>query len=134
MSNNGIKITAYFLAGVPLLITLLFVGKLIIENIAYQLSLIGFLAASVFELIWLSFPYIVMLQFFKKQTMPVQRIYLDYVAVCIVSFVGLFMLMDIRFIHPDPQGPIAIQIVPIIQIGIYGLSRAVINKVRYVPF
>jgi len=133
MSKNRGRIAGYLFAGVPLLVTLSLVGKLIFENVTDQLSLIGFLAFSVFELIWLSFPYIVMLQFFKKQIIPVQKIYLDYIAICIVSATGLLMFMDIRFVHPDPQGPIAIQIIPIIQFGIYGLLSIVINKVRRVP-
>ena len=136
MSTDSGKITGYAFIGVPLLLTLLFAGKLIWENITHsanELPLIGHLAFSVFELIWLSFPYVVMLHFFNKHVMPVQKIYLDYLAICIVSAVGLFMFVTIRFIHLDAQGPIALQTIPIVQFGIYALLSAVINKVRHVP-
>ena len=136
MSMDKDKITGYMLAGVPLLLTILFILKMVIENIPHAdnaLPLIGILFFSLFELIWLSFPYIIMLHFFKKHITTARRLYLDYIAICIVSGIGLIMILDIRFIHPDPQGPIAIQVIPIVQLGIYAMLSAVINKMRRVP-
>ena len=119
----------------PLLLTIVFVCKLALKNITHadsELPLIGMLSFSLFELIWLSFPYVIMLHFFNKHVTKVEKIYLDYIAICIVSGLGLIMILNIGFVHPDAQGPIAIQIIPLIQFGIYALFSAAINKMRSV--
>ena len=124
--------TVYFVVGIPLLLTVLFVVRLFIENIhaKTELPLVGYLFFSLFLLIWLSAPYILMVDFFKRDLKSDSKQTVSYTSLILVSLIGVLSLIRVRFIGSDPQGPIAILIVPLVQFAIYGFLKIITNLIN----
>jgi hypothetical protein len=70
--------------------------------------------------------------FTKKHSNKPNKIYLDLVKIIITVAAGMYVLIDIRYLHPDPQGPIAILIVPVLQLIIYSFLCLMIMIVAWI--
>lgn len=66
--------------------------------------------------VWLVSPYI-MLVYYHRQASGRLTSTKEFVMVTLVSMLGLGVMTDVIYIHPDPQGAIALMMVPLLQFG-----------------
>ncbi len=78
--------------------------------------------SAVFLSIWLLLPYFVLAMALRIKTYPVRAIAGNLLVTFLVVVGGLLFLTDVIFLHPDPQGGIAVLFTPIYQ----GVATAIL--------
>lgn len=116
MSNRGLACIGYSSLTFGALSTMIYIMQLSIkENVAL-----------LFFMVWLLAPYLIMGVVLTMHRESRYKILSDCIACCISVTIALAVLIDIKYIHPDPQGPIAILMVPIIQSVIFVLMTLIL--------
>lgn len=109
MRPNDIRKIGYVVIGVAALATLFFSIKV----------------GSLFLFIWQSVPYLLMVYGLARCSDTSSSILFNFGAFFIISSAALYSSYDIIFVHPDPQGGIALFMLPLLQIAAYGILTLV---------
>lgn len=137
MNNWSTTKTGYFIIASALFITLLIDIMLASVNIRLDygfLFFVGFLGAYIFFFCWTSIPYVLMWYSLKNNIGSTRRLIIDCIAIFFSSGIGLYLYVDILYIHPDAQGGIALVAVPVVQVAVYGALSMVLNIVNIVEW
>lgn len=86
----------------------------------------------IFLFLWISIPYMIMAYNVKRHSKIYNKAVLDFIKILLTISIGLYIIIDIKYVHPDPQGPIAIMIVPILQIIIYLVLCLIISIFNWI--
>jgi len=105
MNTKSIIAIGYFILGAALLGTVFFATTGVNSVIAMVLILS-----------WMLVPYIVLAYILRSGSESVRKAVLNCGTVFLISAGGMYMLVDVMFIHPDPQGAIAVLMVPLLQL------------------
>lgn len=103
----------------------------IVLGIAASASLIFALKlGSLFFTIWQLSPYIVIGYLLKKHSNSRNKSLFICAAIVVISILGTYCSIDIIYLHPDPQGGIALFILPIIQLIAYATFNVIYQLVK----
>jgi hypothetical protein len=114
MDHKSIKKIGFIVLGVAASASLVFALKI----------------GSVFLMFWQLAPYIVMGYLLKEHSDSRNKSLMLCVAIVIASFLGIYCSIDIIYLHPDPQGGIALFILPVIQLIAYGVFNMIYLGVK----
>jgi len=106
----------YLISGLASIITLF----LLIKNKTGSHG-IGDIVITVFIFLWILSPYLTMVYILTKHfKLSSRRILADSIVTILVSFMGLYMIVNVFYFSRDPQAPIAIFFIPIFQLIVCG--------------
>lgn len=137
ISNNGDIAVNKILIGlnrimiiIALLLTMLYEGYLLYVNSAsFKMATLPF---DIIVLLMMLMPYVLMYLLTTSMKWAECISICDTVMIALISFGGICMYINMTFIKPDPQGAIAIIIVPIIQSVGVGITIIIHNVIKYV--
>ncbi len=109
-------ILGYFISGLASIITLF----LLLKNKSGSRG-IGDIVITVFVFLWILSPYLTMVCILTKHfKLPSTRLIADCIVTMLISFMGLYMIVNVFYFSKDPQSPIVIFFIPIFQLFVCG--------------
>ena len=84
--------------------------------------------AMIVFLLWGLIPYIILGYVLKNISELSKNSTLSLIAIMAISLAGLYAMVDIMFIHPDPQGGLALLMVPLFQFIAIGFMLLIPSK------
>lgn len=121
----------YLIIAFAVLVVLVILINLAIANIRAEKDLlifIGFLGISC----WLLMPYAVMRSILKRHSGAMHKLIMDCITIFLVSIGGLYLIVEAIYISSDAQGGIAILIVPVLQLLLYGSLSITFNAIDWI--
>lgn len=110
----------------PLVLVVALLREIASKSFDLLLS-VGYLGFTLFLSCWLTTPYILMWYSLKNYTGTTYKLTLDYIAMLSTSIIGLYRFADIIYFHPDAQGGIALFLIPLLQVAIFGILSMLFN-------
>ncbi|MCM0081863.1 hypothetical protein L4X63_09700 [Geomonas sp. Red32] len=80
----------------------------------YNLGINSVLFMVIFSL-WMILPYFTMTILLLTKLIPVKNVNILSAGVGLASIGGVIMFVDVMYLHPDPQGAIAVALIPVLQ-------------------
>jgi hypothetical protein len=80
--------------------------------------------------VWVISPYLIAGGYLLLYSQKIQENNVLLSAISFASIGGIVMLIDVRYIHPDPQGFIGVMMIPVLQFAAFGLCNIIAGIVR----